>query len=50
MDIRAGMLDPKIANLISYLGAGFLRAVELADIEARLAELERQTGHDDGGD
>jgi hypothetical protein len=50
IDIRAGMLDPKIANSISYLGAGFLRAVELADIEARLAELERQTGHDDGGD
>ena len=50
IDIRAGMLDPKIANSISYLGAGFLRAVELADIEARLAELERQTGDDDGGD
>jgi hypothetical protein len=49
IDIRAGMLDPKIANSISYLGTGFLRAVELADIEARLAELERQTG-DDGGD
>jgi hypothetical protein len=49
MDIRAGMLDPKIANSISYLGAGFLRAVELADIEARLAELERQRGHDDCG-
>jgi hypothetical protein len=31
-----------LANSISYLGAGFLRAIELADIEARLAELERQ--------
>jgi hypothetical protein len=50
VDIRAGVLDPKIANSISYLGAGFLRAVELADIEVRLAELERQTGHDNGGD
>ena len=50
IEIRAGILDPKLANSISYLGASFLRAVELADIEARVAELERQTGDDDGGD
>ena len=36
IEIRTGKLDPKLANSISYLGAGFLRAVEVADLEARL--------------
>jgi hypothetical protein len=48
--MRAGMLDPKLANAISYLGMGFLRAVELADLEKRLVELERQNGISDGND
>ena len=42
VELRAGKLDPKLANSISYLGAGFLRAVEVADLEARLEELERE--------
>ncbi len=42
IEIRAGKLDPKLANSISYLGAGFLRAVEVADLQARLEELERE--------
>ena len=42
IEIRAGKLDPKLANSISYLGAGFLRAFEVADIQARLEELERE--------
>ena len=45
--MRAGKLDPKLANSISYLGAGFLRAVEVADLEARLEELERK--HQEAG-
>jgi len=32
VEIRMGKLDPKLANSISYLGAGFLRALELADL------------------
>jgi hypothetical protein len=48
IEMRAGMLDPKLANAISYLGMGFLRAVELADLEKRLADLERQNGISDG--
>ena len=48
VEIRSGRLDPKLANSISYLGAGFLRAVEVADVEERLAELEKQTGAGDG--
>ena len=44
VEIREGKLDPKRANSISYLGAGFLRAVEVADIEARLEALEREQG------
>lgn len=48
IEMRAGVLDPKLANAISYLGMGFLRAVELADLEKRLVELEKQNGISDG--
>jgi hypothetical protein len=40
VEIRTGKLDPKLANSISYLGTGFLRAMELADLERRLTDLE----------
>ena len=42
IEIRAGKLDPKLANSISYLGTGFLRAIEVADLQARIDELERE--------
>ncbi len=42
IEIRAGKLDPKLANSISYLGTGFLRAIEVAAIQARLESLERE--------
>lgn len=42
VEVRAGKLDPKLANSISYLGAGLLRAIEISDLEARLAVLERE--------
>jgi hypothetical protein len=35
-------MDPKLANSISYLGTGFLRALEVADIEPRIQEVERK--------
>ena len=41
VEIRGGQLDPRSANAIAYLGAGFLRALEVADLETRLANLER---------
>jgi hypothetical protein len=41
VEIRSGKLDPKLANSISYLGAGFLRALEVSDLERRLKALER---------
>jgi hypothetical protein len=41
IEIRTGEMDPKLANSISYLGTGFLRAVEVADLEARLENLQR---------
>jgi hypothetical protein len=41
IEIRAGTLDPKLANSISYLGVGFLRALEVSDLERRLKALER---------
>lgn len=42
VEIRAGKLDPKLANSISYLGTGFLRAIEVANLETRIDELERE--------
>jgi len=47
IEIRMGKLDPKIANSISYLGTGFLRALEVSDLESRLRALEARTEYDD---
>jgi hypothetical protein len=41
IEIRTGKLDSKSANAISYLGTGFLKALELADLEARVNDLKR---------
>ena len=41
IEIRNGTLDPKLANSISYLGAGFLRALEVSSLEKRLEVLEQ---------
>ncbi|HKH97513.1 MAG TPA: hypothetical protein VJ999_00275 [Candidatus Sulfotelmatobacter sp.] len=40
IEIRAGKLDPRIANALGYLGASYLRALEVSDIEKRLDALE----------
>ena len=42
IEIRTGKLDPKLANSISYLGSGFLRALEVSDLDSRLRALEAQ--------
>jgi hypothetical protein len=35
------MFDPKGANSISYLGTGFLKAIEASETESRLDAIER---------
>jgi hypothetical protein len=40
IEIRAGKLDPRVANALGYLGASYLRALEVSDIEIRLDALE----------
>jgi len=47
-EIRSGKLDPKLANSISYLGTGFLRALEVSDLETRLTALEAGKENGDG--
>ncbi len=42
VECRAGKIDPKVANTIAYLGTAFMNAVELADLEERLAALEQK--------
>jgi len=49
IEIRTGKLDPKLANSISYLGTGFLRAIEVSDLENRLKALEARTENGDDG-
>ena len=44
IEIRTGKLDSKSANAIAYLGTGFLRALELADWEARVNEPDGMPG------
>jgi hypothetical protein len=44
VEIQAGTLDPKLANSISYLGAGFMKALEVSDTARRLAALEEKAG------
>ena len=41
VEIRTGKLDPKLANSISYLGTGFLRALEVSDLDSRLRAWKR---------
>lgn len=43
IELRAGRLDPRLASSLGYLGAGFLKALETSDLEARLAALEKQS-------
>ncbi len=41
VEIRTGKMDPKLANAVGYVGASYLRALEVSDVEARLEKLER---------
>ena len=41
VELRTGILDARIANSITYLGTGFLKAIDASDTEARLDALER---------
>src|ERR1700724_2904665 len=47
IEIRNGKLEPKLANSISYLGSGFLRATEVSDLETRLLALEARVEEKD---
>lgn len=40
VEVRSGKLDPRVANALGYLGASFLRALEVSDIESRLDAIE----------
>jgi len=40
VEIRAGKLDPRVANALGYLGTSYLRALEVSDVESRLDALE----------
>jgi hypothetical protein len=40
IEIRAGKLVLRVANALGYLGASYLRALEVSEVEARLDALE----------
>jgi hypothetical protein len=41
--IHARRLDPKIGNVMAYLGTALLNAFETAELERRIADLEKRT-------
>lgn len=45
IEIRTGKMDPKMANALGYIGASYLRALEVADIESRLEKMELQINY-----
>lgn len=42
--VRTGAIDPKIANCLGYLSGILLKAIEVGDIEERLAAMEAVVG------
>ena len=38
--VRARRVEPKVASVMAYLGTAFLNALESAELERRVAELE----------
>ena len=42
-DVRTGRLDPKIANTVGYLAGVMVRALQVGELEDRLAALESAT-------
>lgn len=41
-EIRSGRLEPRTANSVVYASAGFINALEIADLDTRLKALEKQ--------
>jgi hypothetical protein len=48
IEMRSGKLDPRVANSISYLGLGFLKALDVSTIEERLDAVEKHIAGDQG--
>ena len=44
IEIRTGRMDPKMANALGYIGASYLRAIEVSDLEAKLEHLQGLLG------
>lgn len=42
VEVRSAKIDTRAANSIAYLGASFLRAAEVSDLELRLRALEER--------
>jgi hypothetical protein len=40
-ELRNRRLDPRVASTMAYVAGGLLRALEIEELEARIAELER---------
>lgn len=47
VEVRGGKLDTKVANAIACLATGFFRAIEVSDLEARVAALEKGGAEDE---
>jgi hypothetical protein len=41
--IHTGRVDPKIGNVMAYLGTALLNALETAELERRITALEKRS-------
>jgi hypothetical protein len=41
-EVRGGQMDPKLGTTLAYIGISLLKVIETADMEARLARLEKK--------
>jgi hypothetical protein len=42
-DIHAGRREPKVVSVMAYVGTALLNAIKIADMEERIAALERSS-------
>lgn len=45
-DIHAGRREPKVASVMAYVGTALLNAIKTAEMEERIAALERSSKRD----
>ena len=48
LEVKRGRMDSKKSNSLAFIGGHLLRAIEVADLERRIAAIEAQDGAGQG--